>query len=68
MSDAEQPEGPPSPSARSPTKPRISALFTPDRITAAFTVVLALATLALGELDQREAGRPCYALHHETAN
>jgi hypothetical protein len=47
MSDAEQPEAPPSPSARSVTMPQITAVFTPDRITAAFTVVLALATLAL---------------------
>jgi hypothetical protein len=47
MSDAEEPEAPPSPSAPLPARPRITPLFTPDRITAAFTVVLALATLAL---------------------
>ena len=47
MSDAEQPEALPSSSARSATMHRITAVFTPDRITAAFTVVLALATLAL---------------------
>jgi hypothetical protein len=47
MSDAEQPEAPPSPSAPLSARPRITPLFTPDRITAAFTVVLALATLAL---------------------
>jgi hypothetical protein len=41
MSDSDAPPSPPSP------RPRITALITPDRITAAFTVVLALATLAL---------------------
>jgi hypothetical protein len=50
MSDAEKP--PPSPASPGqsqprPSRPRIAALSTPDRITAAFTVVLALATLAL---------------------
>ena len=38
---------PPFQSSRLPTWPRLSALFTTNRITAAFTVVLALATLAL---------------------
>jgi hypothetical protein len=45
MSEGE--DVPPSPSLPRPLGPVKSALFTPDRITAAFTVVLALATLAL---------------------
>jgi hypothetical protein len=45
MSEAEQ--VPPPQSSPPPTRRRIKPLFTPDRTTAAFTVVLALATLAL---------------------
>jgi hypothetical protein len=45
MSDAEN--VPPSPPSRRPLWPRIAAPFTAQRITAAFTIILALATLAL---------------------
>jgi hypothetical protein len=45
MSDAEN--LPPTPPSRRPLWPRIAAPFTAHRITAAFTIILALATLAL---------------------
>jgi hypothetical protein len=52
MSDAEKVEAPPSPSSPSQSQPRplwvrIKPLFAAHRVTAAFTVVLALSTLAL---------------------